>query len=166
MRKCSVHPQLPSKFDMPHIDYGRYYQTFGMTEVIRLMQPYLDAKVKASMSLERQAEICKMFLERYLFWVAESGGSTWMPYDVLLLKCVKENNVKCYVERTYFSHEGKPIKHSARDKSKEWEMEWKYGGVNHKLAPIVPTDYDYFNVELSEQLQQFTKEKGKEWGLK
>ena len=163
MRKLETHSELPSKFDLPSVYFGKYYQTFGIDEIVRLMQPYLQEKTKSSLSLQKQKEMCQTFLQLLIEKIADEGQSQWLPSNLLYIQCKTVQNEKCFTERTYIGLEGRVIKHLARDKKAEWENEWKRGGISYKMEGVVPIDYDYFNVEFSDEINERVKEKGKLW---
>ena len=71
MRKLETHSELPSKFDLPSVYFGKYYQTFGIDEIVRLMQPYLQEKTKSSLFNKNALGVIKLASD-VLFVVVKS----------------------------------------------------------------------------------------------
>lgn len=158
MKKLERKPhQLESEFDV--VKQNRYYDTLQTNDIIRLMEAY----GKTELPQEKQKKIVEKFLE-VLVVEALNNPIFVAPNDLFCLQVIETKGDKIKKVKETKGWKGNTIKYEVLDKDKMWQNLVKNSGYNWELVGEMNKNYDFYNVNFSEEAQELAMDKGRNGG--
>lgn len=159
MRKIEQR-EFGSQFDKVDINFGRYYQTLELNDIILLMLPYLKEAANVS------CETIKDILERYLQLFTERALNKpyiISPNDLFFIQVVEQKDAKLLKKREWFSTiTNKKGYKFVLDKDAMWDSIVNGGNRHYEIVGGVKKGFEYCTLEFSEELKKRATELGRQ----
>jgi hypothetical protein len=149
---------IESKFDKPF--ELRFYETFYLNDILRLTQPYLPKDL--GISCETQKELVEKYLHGLISVLTEDEKQIILPQKIAVLYRAENKGGKVYETIVKRGLDNRLRKLPKRSYSKEYKQEIINNGYSWEVVAECKSDYDYFTVEVSDEIKDKITIAGKE----